>query len=76
MHCNDRDCFKPLWQEKGWDGVQGAFKHIADYLFAHKDHIIKLGFTDELPFMIGDSGFVLKGNNDGRKKDKRVESVS
>jgi hypothetical protein len=76
MHCNERECFVPLWKTLKLNGVQGAFKHIADYLFSHKDHIIKLGFSNEVPFAIGDSGFVLKGVNAGRKKDKRVESSS
>ena len=71
-HCED-NCFEPAYKGIGAKNVGEALKKIADYLFAHADHIIKLGFTQEVPFTIGDSGFILKGKNAGRKKDKRVE---
>ncbi len=62
--------FTPNWKTMGLDGVAGALKHVADYLYKHKDSIIGKGFSNEVPFTIGDSGFILKGKNPGRKKDK------
>ena len=73
MHCEERECFVPLWKTLGLNGVQGGIKHIADYLFEHKKHIIQVGFSEEVAFNLGNTGFILKGANAGRKKDKRVE---
>ena len=77
MHCNDYECFEPSYKAIGAKNVGEAIVKIAAYLYAHADHIVKLGFTEEVPFTLGDNGgFILKGKNAGRKKDKRVESSS
>ena len=68
MHCND-NCFTPAWKLQGWKDQGEAFKRITDYLFAHKDNIIKLGFSEEVVFTLGDTQIILKGKNVGRKKD-------
>ncbi len=73
MHCDDPQCFEPAYTRIGAKNFGEAIKKIADYLFSHADHIIKLGFSEEVPFTMGDRGFILKGKNAGRKKDKRVE---
>lgn len=70
MHCNEYDCFEPCYKNIGAKNFGEAIKKIADYLFKHKDHIINLGFSSEVPFTMGSGGFILKGKNVGRKKDK------
>ncbi len=67
------DNFVPNWKTLGWGSQASAYKHIADYLFAHKNNIIKLGFSEEVIFNVGGNQIILKGKNVGRKKDKRVE---
>ena len=69
-HCEDRECFEPAYKRIGATNFGEAIKKIADYLFKHKDHIINLGFSSEVPFTMGTGGFILKGKNVGRKKDK------
>lgn len=70
MHCTDYDCFEPAYKNTGAKSLSEAIKKIADYLFKQKDHIINLGFSEEVPFTMGKDSFVLKGKNAGRKKDK------
>lgn len=70
MHCNEYGCFEPAYTKIGAKSWNEAIKKIADYLFKHQDHIINLGFSSEVPFTMGDRGFILKGKNVGRKKDK------
>ena len=62
--------FIPLWKLNGWKESE-KFTKIFDYLFAHKDNIIKLGFSSEVPFALGDNQIILKGKNVGRKKDRK-----
>ena len=70
MHCEESGCFEPSYKSLGLKDFGQAVKHIADYLFKHKNHIINLGFSEEVPFTMGNSGFILQGKNVGRKKDK------
>ena len=64
--------FTPNWKLLGWKEEE-RFKKIFDYLYAHKENIIKLGFSEEVIFTLGKQQFILKGKNAGRKKDKRVD---
>lgn len=61
--------FVPAWKQVGLSSKAEGFKMVSDYLFSHKDNIINLGFSPEVLFLLGDTGFILKGKNVGRKKD-------
>ena len=67
--------FTPNWKLLGWK-EEDKFKKIFDYLFAHKDNIIKLGFSEEVLFSLGNQIFILKGKNAGRKKDMEKRNTS
>lgn len=65
--------FTPNWKVNGLSSPQEGILKVIQYLFKNQDHIIKLGFSSELPITVGETQYILKGKNAGRKKDKSVE---
>lgn len=62
--------FIPNWKSLGLKSPQEGMMHVIKQLFKDKDSIIARGFSSEVPFTVGDTQYILKGKNPGRKKDK------
>lgn len=62
--------FKPAWEYLGLKSKEEGLMHAVKQLFKDKDHIVSRGFTDKVVITVGDTQYILKGKNAGRKKDK------
>lgn len=62
--------FLPAWKLMGLSSIEEGFIAVFSNLQKHKDSIISRGFSKEVLFGLGDNALILKGKNEGRKKDK------